>query len=307
MSTNIKNDINGWILIDKPINIGSTQVVSKLKWALSPQKIGHAGTLDPLATGLLPIALGYATKLIPFVMNEKKTYEFQITWGSETTTDDKEGDITQTTLKRPTKAEVEKVLPSFIGEISQLPPAYSAIKVDGKRAYDMARAGQEFSLKPRPVLIDSITLLRFSDVSADFRVVCGKGTYVRSLGRDIGRALGCLGHISILRRTACGPFRVEKALSLSEFQIKNPEIPLIPIENALGKMSQIQLPPTETKRLLQGQRLPLHQIATFLSQAPQEAEILCLMSDGKLKGLVRYQQGVIHPYRTFSEKTQIKI
>ena len=301
MSTNIKNDLNGWILIDKPLNIGSTQVVSKLKWALSPKKIGHAGTLDPLATGLLPIALGHATKLIPFVMDGKKIYDFQITWGAETETDDKEGVFTQTTLNRPTKEDVENILPSFIGTIDQLPPAYSAIKVDGKRAYDMARQGQNFSLKPRPVQIDSLSLLRFSTISADFRVTCGKGTYVRSLGRDIGRALGCLGYISVLRRIACGPFHVEKASSLSDFQEKNPPAHLIPIEEALGGIPKIQLPQTETERLLQGQRLPVRQIETFLPKLLVGSEILCLMEDGKLKGLIQHRQGILHPYRIFPD------
>lgn len=301
MSINTKNNLNGWILIDKPLNVGSTQVVSQLKWAISPQKIGHAGTLDPLATGLLPIALGHATKLIPFVMDGKKTYEFQITWGAETETDDKEGAFTQTTSNRPTKEDVEKILPTFIGTINQLPPAYSAIKIGGKRAYDMARKGEEFSLRPRPVQIDGLSLLRFSDTSADFRVTCGKGTYVRSLGRDIGRALGCLGYISVLRRTACGPFHVKNALPLTAFQEKNPPFRLIPIEEALGEVSQIRLPPLETKRLMQGQRLPIRQIADFLHKTPDELEILCLMENGRLKGLVQYQQGVLHPYRIFSD------
>ena len=301
MSTNIKTDLNGWILIDKPLNIGSTQVVSKLKWALSPKKIGHAGTLDPLATGLLPIALGHATKLIPFVMDGQKIYDFQITWGAETETDDKEGAFTQTTSNRPTKEEVEKILPTFIGTIDQLPPAYSAIKVDGKRAYSMARAGLAVSLNPRPVQIDSLSLLRFSDVSADFRVICGKGTYVRSLGRDIGRALGCLGHISVLRRVACGPFDVKDATPLSVFQTKNPTFSLIPIEKSLGKMSRLYLPSSEVNRLLQGQRIPLRQIISFLSKTPAESEILCLMSGEQLRGLVQYRQGVIHPYRIFSD------
>jgi len=301
MSINTKNDINGFLIIDKPYNMGSTIVVSKLKWALSPKKIGHAGTLDPLATGVLPIALGHATKLIPFVMDGQKTYEFQITWGAETETDDREGAFTQTTSKRPTKDDVLKILPSFIGTIEQVPPAYSAIKIAGKRAYDMARSGQDFSLKPRPVQIENLTLLRFSSISADFRVVCGKGTYVRSLGHDIGRALGCLGYISVLRRTACGPFHIDQAISLSAFQEKNPDIMPIPLENALGKMCQIQLPPSETRRLLQGQRLPLRQMESFLDHIPSETEILCLISDGHLKGLVQYRQGVIHPYRIFPD------
>ena len=296
------NRINGWLVIDKPLNVGSTTVVSKLKWALSPQKIGHAGTLDPLATGVLPIALGYATKLIPFVMDGQKIYDFQITWGTETTTDDRAGDIVQSSSIRPTQTDIEAILPRFIGVIDQEPPAYSALKINGKRAYDLARSGQEVLLKKRPVRIDGLTLLKQDTDTADFRVVCGKGTYVRSLGRDLGRQLGCLGHISALRRLACGPFSIEQALPLSCFNTQNPAISFLPIETALDNLAKLSLPEAETHRLCLGQRLSLRSVQPYLSRPIVEDDILCLMHQGKLIGLTQLRKQTIHPYRIFQNE-----
>ena len=300
MSTNTKNDLNGFLVIDKPYDMGSTQVVSKLKWALSPQKIGHAGTLDPLATGVLPIALGQATKLIPFVMDGTKVYEFQVTWGKQTDTDDAAGQIVQTTDIRPTMADILKILPHFIGKIEQLPPAYSALKINGRRAYDLARSGQEVALKPRPVQVDNLTLLQATTDTADFRVTCGKGTYVRSLGRDMGQKLGCLGYITRLRRLACGPFRIEDAIPLETFADKNPSISLLPMENALGHLPMLDLPSELATRLRQGQRLPLRDIRPFLQTNLADDVILRLYADKQFIGLARFSQGTLHPYRVFS-------
>lgn len=296
------NKINGWLVIDKPLDIGSTTVVSKLKWALTPQKIGHAGTLDPLATGVLPIALGYATKLIPFVMDGQKTYDFQVTWGAETTTDDRAGSVVQSSLSRPTVSDIESVLSRFTGVIDQEPPAYSALKINGKRAYDLARSGQAVILKKRPVRIDSLTLLKHDGDTSDFRVVCGKGTYVRSLGRDIGRLLGCLGHISVLRRLTCGPFSINQALPLSCFDTKNPTVSFLPIETALDHFVKLTLPESETLRLCQGQRLSRGSVQPYLAQSVPEDEILCLMCQDRLIGLVRFKNGTFHPYRIFQTK-----
>ena len=296
MSTNIKNPIDGWLIIDKPYGMGSTDVVGKLKWSLSPTKIGHAGTLDPLATGVLPIALGKATKLIPYVMDGTKVYEFQITWGAETETDDAEGSVTATSDKRPTEAEVREVLNHFVGVIEQVPPAYSALKVGGQRAYDLARAGEEVSLKARAVRVDSLELLSFCQDCADFRVVCGKGTYVRSLGRDIGRALGCLGYISVLRRVACGPFLIKDAVDLLQFQEKQVNVAVIPMDFALKNMPVLVCTNEMWQRLKQGQRLSLKNVTENL-RCLAEDTVIRMVWRGELVGLAKIKHGGIHPYR----------
>ena len=300
MST--KNNINGWLIIDKPYHVGSTTVVTRLKHCLSPSKIGHAGTLDPLATGVLPIALGTATRLIPYVMDGQKTYEFQITWGAETSTDDTAGEVVTTSDIRPIQAEIEAVLPEFVGTINQLPPAYSALKINGQRAYDLARSGQEVVLCPRPIRIDSLELISCTRDTADFRVSCGKGTYVRSLGRDIGRRIGCLGHITVLRRIKCGPFSLSDAMPMHMFDTpKQPEdVSFLPLDTALEHMPKIILPYTEAHRLTQGQRLSAKQWQHCLSRPIQAEEVVCLYSDGKLLGLVKIDKHTIHPYRIFS-------
>ena len=299
MLKNIRKQIDGWLVIDKPLAMGSTNVVSKIKWSLSPTKIGHAGTLDPLASGVLPIALGHATKLIPFVMDGTKIYDFQITWGAETETDDKEGKIVQTSEKRPTKDDVRAIIPEFIGTIEQVPPAYSALKIDGKRAYDLARAGEDVCLKARAIQVKELHLLRFGADCADFRVVCGKGTYVRSLGRDIGRKLGCLGYISELRRVACGPFSLEQATDIHAFDDKCESISVLPIETALGCMPMLNCPVAIATRLKQGQRLRLMDVQAFLSGSIQDSDVVCVVCEESLIGLVRIQGGVVQPYRMF--------
>lgn len=291
--------MDGWLVIDKPFGMGSTNVVSKIKWSLSPQKIGHAGTLDPLATGILPIALGKATKLIPFVMDGKKTYEFEVTWGSETETDDAEGAVVQTSDKRPTKDEIKKVLSKFIGQIEQIPPKYSALKVDGKKAYDLARAGKEVQLKARQIQIDSLELIQFDKEKASFKVVCGKGTYVRSLGHDMGRELGCLGYITKLRRTICGPFDLSMAINIDTFQKKGTNVVLYPLNTALDKMPKICLLEVETKRVCQGQRLNLSKYKDCFDQEIKDGDIACIINQNQILGLVKIEDGVIHPYKIF--------
>ena len=299
MSTNTKNQIDGWLIIDKPYGMGSTDVVGKLKWSLSPTKIGHAGTLDPLATGVLPIALGKATKLIPYVMDGTKIYEFQVTWGAETETDDLEGKKTATSDKRPTEDKVRAVLNQFIGVIEQVPPAYSALKVGGRRAYDLARAGQEVSLKARAVRIDSLELMSFCKDCADFRVVCGKGTYVRSLGRDIGRALGCLGYISVLRRVACGPFQAGDAVDFTLFQEKQSNVPVLPMDFALEYMPALVCSENMWQRLKCGQRLSLKDMPENIRQLSEETTLRIMWND-QLMGLAQIKRGGIHPYRIFA-------
>jgi tRNA pseudouridine55 synthase len=209
--------ISGWIILDKPLNMGSTDCVSKIKWLFKAQKCGHAGTLDPLATGMLPIALGEATKTVPYVMDGQKTYRFAVTWGAETNTDDLEGEFINSSDKRPSEQDVRDVIANYMGEIDQVPPQYSAVKINGERAYKLARDGEEVVIEPRKVEILRFDIVetRGEDVTV-FEVDCGKGTYVRSLARDMGRDLGCFGHISELRRTAVDPFNEDDLIPLQE-------------------------------------------------------------------------------------------
>ncbi|OWO91383.1 tRNA pseudouridine(55) synthase TruB [Rhizobium esperanzae] len=208
--------ISGWLILDKPVDFGSTEAVSKIKWLYKAQKAGHAGTLDPLASGMLPIALGDATKTVPYVMDGRKIYEFTVSWGEERATDDLEGEVTQTSDKRPTEQQIRDILPKYIGTISQVPPQFSAIKIAGERAYDLARDGEAVEIPSREVEIFRLTLLACPDANtAHFEVECGKGTYVRALARDFGRDLGCYGHISGLRRTFVAPFSEEAMVPLA--------------------------------------------------------------------------------------------
>ncbi|MDF0695833.1 tRNA pseudouridine(55) synthase TruB [Rhizobium sp. MC63] len=208
--------ISGWLILDKPVDFGSTEAVSKLKWLYKAQKAGHAGTLDPLASGMLPIALGDATKTVPYVMDGRKIYEFTVSWGEERATDDLEGDVTQSSERRPTEQEIREILPRYIGTISQVPPQFSAIKIAGERAYDLARDGEAVEIPSREVEIFRLTLLACPDANtAHFEVECGKGTYVRALARDFGRELGCYGHISGLRRTFVAPFQEDAMVPLA--------------------------------------------------------------------------------------------
>ncbi len=300
--SHLNNSWNGWLIIDKPYNMGSTQVVSRLKRALSPSKIGHAGTLDPLATGILPIAVGQATKLIPYVMDGRKIYEFQITWGAETDTDDQAGVICRASDKRPSEADIKSILPEFLGRILQQPPAYSALKIDGKRAYALARAGEAVTLQPRPVDILSLELLSHTSTHADFRVICGKGTYVRALGRDIGRRLGCLGYITKLRRTACGPFTLSDVTDLALFT-ETGQMPqkahFLPLETALDALPALSVEPDMARRLTQGQRIPVSHLTTRIPTDLAEGCVARLMDGTHLLGLVKLNRGILHPFRIF--------
>ncbi|MBP2442983.1 tRNA pseudouridine(55) synthase TruB [Rhizobium leguminosarum] len=209
--------ISGWLILDKPVDFGSTEAVSKIKWLYKAQKAGHAGTLDPLASGMLPIALGDATKTVPYVMDGRKVYEFTVSWGEERATDDLEGDVTESSDKRPSEQQIRDILPSYIGTISQVPPQFSAIKISGERAYDLAREGEVVEIPSREVDIFRLTLLACPDANtAHFEVECGKGTYVRALARDFGRELGCYGHVSGLRRTFVAPFAEEAMVPLAD-------------------------------------------------------------------------------------------
>ena len=214
----VKRAVSGWVVLNKPYDMTSTQAVGKVRWLFSAAKAGHAGTLDPLATGILSIALGEATKAVPQVQDGTKVYRFAIAWGSATTTDDAEGTVIATSDVRPDRAALEAVLPAFTGTILQRPPIFSALKIDGERAYDLARAGEAVELVPREIDVDAIALIEHGSESSVLEVTCGKGTYVRSLARDIGEALGTRGHVSMLHRSAVGPFNDQDALSIDHLE-----------------------------------------------------------------------------------------
>src|SRR5688572_27857587 len=207
-----KNNISGWLVLDKPEGLSSTQALGRARWALNAAKAGHGGTLDPFATGVLPIALGEATKLMSYVLDGDKIYRFTARWGEARDTDDLTGTVTQTSAKRPTPEEIQAALPRFTGTISQMPPRYSALHINGERAYDLARQGKEVPLKSREVTVKRFTYLGSpTPDEAEFEVECGKGTYIRALARDLGEVLTCLGHVSVLKRLKSGPFTLENA------------------------------------------------------------------------------------------------
>lgn len=256
--------LHGWLVVDKPVGPTSAQVVGKLKWALrqgghGKVKIGHGGTLDPLASGVLPIALGEATKLAGYLLNGPKAYRFQVTFGTATSTDDAEGSVVATSPVRPTESAVRAALARFTGAIRQRPPAYSALKVEGERAYARARAGEVVVLAERDIRIDSLELVACTADSAMLDVRCSKGTYVRSLARDLALALGTVGHVSLLRRTGAGPFRLEQAHSLDKWvklvQGHNPEQALLPLTAGLDDILAMAVDPSEAAALQQGKRL----------------------------------------------------
>ncbi len=237
-----KRAISGWIILDKPLGMTSTQAVGKLRWLYRAEKAGHAGTLDPLATGILPIALGEATKTVPFVQEGGKRYLFEILWGTQTSTDDAEGDVIATSDHRPAEADIRAALPAFTGTIMQRPPAFSAIKIDGERAYDLARAGETVEIAPRPVTIDELTLVEHGPERSRFEMACEKGTYVRALARDLAAALGTCGHVSLLRRTAVGGFTEADTISLDAIEASPDRDALLrPIAIALGHLPELRM------------------------------------------------------------------
>lgn len=254
----IKTSVHGWLILDKPLGLTSTQAIGKARRLLGGKKVGHGGTLDPLATGILPLAFGEATKLIPHVMDGNKLYEFTIRWGEQRTTDDGEGEITKTSSKRPTEEDIRKALPHFIGTIQQTPPIFSAIKLAGERAYDIARAGGTPDMAPRDVEIHSLEFLSIPNIDhAKFRVSSGKGMYVRSLARDLAQKLGTVGHVSALRRTGVGGFSLDQAITLEKLEelhkAGNVASALLPLPAALGDLPSLTLTAADAERLRKGQ------------------------------------------------------
>lgn len=240
----IKRDISGWLIFNKPYNMSSTEAVGKLRWLFQAKKAGHAGTLDPLATGILPIAFGEATKTVPLVQDGTKIYHFTLKWGEATSTDDIEGEIIARSDNRPTEDEVIAALPQFTGLITQVPPIFSAIKIKGERAYDLARAGEEVTIPPREVHIDRFELLSHGTETSTFEVECAKGTYIRALARDLAEALGTKGHVSVLHRSAVGDFNDTRALNLAdleEMDATERDALLLPVAEALHDLPEIRL------------------------------------------------------------------
>ena len=248
------NPVHGWLIVDKPAGLTSAAVVGKIRRLTEAAKVGHGGTLDPLATGVLPLALGEATKTVPYVMDGRKEYQFTVRWGEARTTDDGDGDITETCEIRPTRAQIDAVIPSFVGSVQQVPPAFSAVKVDGQRAYALARADKPVALTARLVRIECLELLAIHDPDhAEFRVAAGKGAYMRSLARDLALALGTVGHVSALRRTAVGPFSENDAISLDKLLALGHSAALfeklLPIETALDGILALVLTEAEGRSL----------------------------------------------------------
>lgn len=291
--------VNGWLIVDKPASVTSTSIVGKVRWALDAQKAGHAGTLDPAATGVLAVALGEATKTVPYVTDATKGYRFLVRWGVATDTDDAEGKAIETRDTRPTEAQIEAALPAFRGLIQQVPPQYSAVKVEGERAYDIARTGEAMELAARPLEVEKLVLLARPDAdTAEFEMVCGKGGYVRAIARDLGRALGCLGHVVWLRREWSGPFRAEDGIGLAEIDAlaRTPDLDarLLPLEIALAGLPELPLSPEGAVRLKNGNP------GRVLSSRAEPGDTAWASFEGKPVAVGTYLGGELHPNRVFN-------
>ncbi|WP_417600684.1 tRNA pseudouridine(55) synthase TruB [Pararhodobacter oceanensis] len=291
--------ISGWLVVDKPAGVTSTSVVGKVRWALDAKKAGHAGTLDPAATGVLAIALGEATKTVPFVTDAMKSYRFMVRLGAATDTDDAEGQVIETTEARPSDDQIEAALGAFRGQIEQVPPQYSAVKIEGERAYDIARGGEEMDLAARPLLVEELTLLARPDADhVELRMICGKGGYVRSIARDLGQALGCLGHVAWLRREWSGPFDAAQGISLEEVEklARSPELDarLMPVEVALADLPELLLAPEGAVRLKNGNP------GRVLSASAAPGDLCWGSFEGQPVAVGTYMGGELHPSRVFN-------
>lgn len=317
--------VSGWLVLDKPHNMGSTDAVSKIKWLFGAEKAGHAGTLDPLASGMLPIALGEATKTVPYVQDGAKVYRFAITWGAERTTDDLEGEVTKSSDIRPDEAAIRALLPKYTGVIMQTPPQFSAIKIAGERAYDLAREGETVEIPAREVEISRFDLIEMTDADkAVFEIECGKGTYVRSLARDLGRDLGCYGHITYLRRTEVYPFTPDDLVTIEEIEKAMASVPqpepeiregedkprtprpgpdqwkvmdelIIDTGEALDSLPQVVVNDDAATRIRLG-----NPVVVRGRDAPVEAEEACAFSRGRLVAIGAIEAGMFKPKRVFN-------
>jgi len=300
-----KRDVHGWIVLDKPVGMTSTHAVSIIKRLFSAKRAGHAGTLDPLASGALPIALGEATKTVPFVMDGRRRYHFTIRWGGERDTDDAEGRVTASSDERPDQDAIRPLLPSFTGVIEQVPPRFSAIKIEGERAYDLARDGAAVELVARSVEIARLDLVNVPDADhAVLEAECGKGTYVRSLARDLGRTLGCFGHVSALRRARVGPFGEETMILLEQLEAlchraasgeASLADALMPVETALDDIPALAVSRADAARLQRGQAVLLRG-----RDAPNFRGTIYVTASGQLLALAELDSGEIVPKRVFN-------
>ncbi|AMY71412.1 tRNA pseudouridine(55) synthase TruB [Frigidibacter mobilis] len=291
--------VNGWLVVDKPAGITSTSVVNKVRWALGAAKAGHAGTLDPAATGVLAVALGEATKTVPYITDALKCYRFTVRLGAATNTDDAEGEVIASSDLRPTDDQIRAALPAFTGEILQVPPQFSAVKVDGMRAYALAREGEEMELAARPLWVESLEFISRPDADhAELEMVCGKGGYVRSIARDLGQALGCLGHVLVLRRTWSGPFDAEDGLSLERIEelAQSPELDahLLPLETGLADLPELRATAEGAARLRNGN--PGMVIASDVEYGDEA----WASHEGQPVAVGIYKAGELHPSRVFN-------
>lgn len=299
-----RNIVNGWLVLDKPVGLTSTDALSRVKRILHPQKAGHAGTLDPLASGCLPLAFGEATKTVPYVMDGRKVYRFTVSWGAETATDDTEGEVVATSDVRPTADEIRDILPEFTGTIEQVPPKFSAIKVDGARAYDLAREGEEVELAAREIEVHRLDLVDCpNEDTAVFETECGKGTYVRALARDMGRRLGTRGHVATLRRLLVGPFGEDDMITLDELKeiaeeaedISEVFTELVSVETALESLPEIAVTGADEARLRHGQGVILRG-----RDAPVLSGEIYVTSQGRLVAICEVERGEMKPKRVFN-------
>jgi tRNA pseudouridine55 synthase len=292
-------DISGWVILDKPAGPTSTDMVGKVRWAFAAKKAGHAGTLDPAATGLLVIALGEATKVLPHITDAAKAYRFTTRFGAATATDDAEGAVIATSETRPTDAEIAAALPAFTGWIEQVPPTYSAVKVEGARAYDLAREAEDFELAARPLFVERLEMVARPDADhAEFEMVCGKGGYVRAIARDLGAALGCHGHVTALRRLWSGPFDLEGALTVEEIErrARTPELDarLRPLEEGLADLPEARMSAEGAQRLRNGNPGAVTHTDAAYGDTAWASE------RGRAIGLGTYRAGLLHPTRVFN-------
>jgi tRNA pseudouridine55 synthase len=295
--------IHGWLCLDKPHGMTSTEAVNRVRRITQARKVGHGGTLDPLATGVLPIALGEATKTVAYVMEGRKHYRFTARLGEARATDDAEGEVIACSELRPTDAGIEAALPSFVGRIEQVPPRFAAVKVEGERAYDLARRGEAVDLAPRLVEVDRFDLIERPDPDhATFEVVCGRGTYVRALVRDLGEHLSCFGHVVALRRLRVGSFGVADALSLPALEqlVADDALPqaLLPIGAALGDMPALPLTQPQVERLRAGQTIRV--APGLLVGEPETDATVRAMAAGRIVALARLHGGELSPVRVFN-------
>lgn len=290
-------EVSGWLVVDKPAGITSTAVVNKVRWAFAAQKAGHAGTLDPAATGVLAVALGEATKTVPYITDALKCYRFTVRFGAATTTDDAEGEVIETSAARPSDAEIDAALAAFRGEIQQVPPQFSAVKVAGERAYDLAREGERLDLAARPLWVERLDLIARPDADhAELEMVCGKGGYVRAIARDLGRSLGCLGHVERLRRLWSGPFAAERGVGLELIdalaRTEALDAHLLPLELGLADLPELKATAEGAARLRNGAAGQVIGHAEFGSAA-------WASFDGRALAVGRYMGGTLHPERVF--------